>query len=240
MKKAMTRRRKAILWTVLAAVLVLLWGVAKGYVFTPGQARRECWQAAGLEGMEEIIALPRESDREVRVYGGPDYRRYVLFSDENTMFLADEYLYLFQNGWTTAPLNSVRCAPETAVDLPEATIWTGSAQYFHSSGCFYFRADEISADVARFSVVEEITGADGQVGYSVPEADDVDIAGALEPQGLTYSEKNHGYGVFHFFSYKLFDDPQAVAQRAWVLKVERKDGSARYVPFPGPDGKEGR
>lgn len=86
MKKAMSRRQKAILWTALAAVLVLLWGVTKGYVFTPGQARRECWQAAGLEGMEAVVVLPRESDRGVRVYGGPDYRRYVLFSDENTMF----------------------------------------------------------------------------------------------------------------------------------------------------------
>ncbi len=231
MKKRRTRRRSALGWTALAAALILLWGVAKGYCFTAGQARRERWASLEIGEMELVLELGRERHPYTNVVADSDYERHVLFADEVGMTLMRETFSILGDGWDAWPVHWVKFTPEDTVILPEATLWLGHYYSWAGNGYLYFRAEGIAPEVMGFSVREELPAADGGADYTVSDSglDGVDVA-ELERIELHHDSRGYAYGVIPYypqnpFYYELND-------HNWYLQLELADGRVVRAPFP--------
>lgn len=222
-------------WTALAAVLVLLWGIVKGYGFTPGQARRKMLKAMGRVDMEPVVNCGWEEHRYTQVVGGPDRERYVLFADGERMYLVREGFELLGDGWVSHAMNGRSFDLESAVKVGDLTLWLGNWFTYLDTGYLYFRCDGVTSDVAGFSVAEKLPGgsfgtremAEADYGFGIQKGSEL---GRLDREELAYGGKNHAYGAFLYYI-KDFEN----RDREWYLQVEWKDGSVDRVPFPGTE-----
>lgn len=233
MKRRLTRRRSALRWCALAVALILAWGVAKDFSFTPWQARRKMWKLTGLEGMEQVIALDRTENRYIKHYGGPDYIHWTLFANDERMGAAEES-FSFEIGWHLSPYSWELFTPESACSLPECTLWTDRYYRFSDGGCIYFRADDIKGEVTGFSLAEAIEDPDGTVRYGLSDRllDNVDLLDRtrISREELAYDSRGHAYGMFSY-CLKEFDYDDELALKQWYLRVELADGGERVVPI---------
>lgn len=235
MKKEWSRRGKALGWTALAVALVLLWGIVKGYGFTPGQVRRKMLKTSfGMEGMEPVVNCGWEEHRYIQVVGGPDRERYLLYANGERMTLVRESFELLGDGWRAYPMTGESCDGERAVKVGGLTLWVGTWLPYMDIGYLYFRCDGVTSDVSAFSVAEKLP--DG--GFGAGEAAELDHGfgrvksaqvGKLSREELAYDGKNHAYGAFLYYI-KEFED----RDREWYFQVEWADGTVDRVTFPGP------
>ncbi len=236
MKRRMTRRRAALCWTALAVALTLLWGLAKGYGFTPGQARRKMRKTMGMEDMELVVNCDWEEHRYTQVVGGPDRERYLLFAGGERMYLARESFELLGDGWRTYAMTWRNFDTESAVKVGDLTFWLGNWFPYMDTGYLYFRVDGDTTGVAGFSVTRKLP--DGSFGAEKTAEIDHGFGsrrgaevGRLGREELARDGKNHAYGAFLYYVKEIEDRDQE-----WYLQVEWIDGSVERAPFPGLKG----
>lgn len=238
MKRPMTRRRSALCWSALAVALVLLWGVATGYGFTPEQARQRWWKLGGRTPEEVVLDIGKVLHPYTEVYGGPDYTRYTLCADEEQMELMREAFSLFGGGWTAWAYDRMALTEENAAVFPELKIWAGNCLTGVDNGYVYFRVKDMTGDVVGFRAVQGRKQCDGTVVYrEIVWDNDIGFtangeysktAGRLDRGQLSGDGHGNYYGaVVYYPKSPFYSDYKYYYQ--WYLQIALADGRYLYV-----------